>query len=194
VNSFLKGFNGGFLDGRYGYFVPYNNGMFYHGVVARVDLQNFAAGGVTWLNLATVDSELAGFTSGFTDGRYGYFVPYQNNSGISGKVARVDLKNFTTSGVTVLDLAAINSALKGFAGGFTDGNYGYFLPFYGDLVARVDLKNFTTSGVTMRSTWFSKWGGGFTDGRYGYFAPFTAFGTPDGQVGRIQLFSGVGGP
>ncbi|MDD1713437.1 MAG: hypothetical protein LUQ69_09765 [Methanoregulaceae archaeon] len=193
VNSYLTGFNGGFTDGRYAYFVPYYRG-YYHGVVARVDLANFSASGVTWLNLGDVDSDLAGFSGGFTDGRYGYFIPYRNNSDYSGKLARVDLANFTTSGVTVLNLAAVSSSLKGFGGGFTDGHYGYFVPFYGGAMARVDLANFTTSGVTTQSTWFSSWGGAFTDGRYGYLEPFTVIGSPDGSVARIQLFSGVGGP
>ena len=86
----LKGFVGGFTDGRYGYFVPYSNGA-YFGKVARVDLNNFAAGGITVLNLASTDADLAdlkGFNGGFTDGRYGYFVPYYNGA-VFGKVARV---------------------------------------------------------------------------------------------------------
>ncbi len=151
VDSDLKGFYGGFTDGRYGYFVPNYNGI-YSGKVARVDLQNFATGGVTVLDLAAVDSGLKGFEGGFTDGRYGYFVPCFNGT-YSGKVARVDLQNFTTGGVTVLDLAAVDSDLKGFAGGFTDGRYGYFVPYnngsYSGKVARVDLQNFTTGGVTL---------------------------------------------
>ena len=193
VNPYLTGFNGGFTDGRYGYFVPYYNGM-YHGRVARVDLQNFTTSGVIWLDLAAVDSGLAGFTSGFTDGRYGYFVPYQNSGGYSGKLARVDLGNFTTSGVTWLDLAAVNAGLKGFAGGFTDGHYGYFVPYGGSGVGRVDLANFTAGGVSMQYNLFSSFGGSFTDGRYGYLVPYTGLGGLSGVVQRFQLFSGVGGP
>ena len=87
-----------------------------------------------------------------------------------------------------------NSNLKGFAGGFTDGHYGYFVPSYNGVLARVDLANFTTSGVTTQTTWFSSFGGGFTDGRYGYLVPNNQLGTPDGGMARIQLFSGVGGP
>ena len=40
-----------------------------------MDLNNFATGGVTVLNLASVDADLRGFFGGFTDGRFGYFVP-----------------------------------------------------------------------------------------------------------------------
>jgi len=83
----LKGFHGGFTDGRYGYFVPYNNGASF-GKVARVDLNDFSS--VTVLNLASTDADLKGFVGGFTDGRYGYFVPY-NNGASFGKVARIPM-------------------------------------------------------------------------------------------------------
>ena len=123
----LKGFAGGFTDGRYGYFVPYHNSSAYFGKVARVDLTDFAT--VTVLNLVSTDSDLKGFHGGFTDGRYGYFVPYYNGGAASfGKVARVDLTDFST--VSVLNLASTDADLKGFFGGFTDGRYGYFAPYY----------------------------------------------------------------
>jgi len=39
----------------------------------------------TGLDLTAKDSGLKGFVGGFTDGRYGYFVPFQNSlSGFSG--------------------------------------------------------------------------------------------------------------
>jgi hypothetical protein len=79
------------------------------------------------LNLQSTDADLKGFIGGFTDGRYGYFVPYYNGS-YFGKVARVDLTDFST--VSVLNLSSTDANLKGFAGGFTDGRYGYFVPFY----------------------------------------------------------------
>ncbi len=55
-----------------------------------MDLQNFTAGGVTGLDLAALDSGLKGFRGGFTDGRYGYFVPFIM-AAYSGKVARIPL-------------------------------------------------------------------------------------------------------
>ncbi len=193
ANPLLKGFQGGFTDGRYGYFVPNFDGSDYSGLVARVDLQNFTVGGVTTLDLTTVNSLLRGFLGGFTDGRYGYFVPNFNGSDYSGLVARVDLQNFATGGVTTLDLTAADPLLKGFWGGFTDGRYGYFVPnYYGSysaLVARVDLQNFATGGVTtldLGSANLSLRGfsGGFTDGRYGYFVPGRSI---SGLVARVDL-------
>ncbi len=196
VDAGLRGFQGGFTDGRYGYFVPFLNES-YSGKVARVDLQNFTTGGVTSLDLASVDPGLKGFTGGFTDGHYGYFAPYNNGSGPSGKVARVDLQNFTSGGVTSLDLASVDAGLMGFNGGFTDGRYGYFVPNTNSgssgKVARADLQNFTPSGVSwldMASTDAGLTGflGGFTDGRYGYFVP-NSNSVWSGKVARIQLFS-----
>ncbi len=83
----LKGFFGGFTDGRYGYFVPYNNGA-YHGKIARVDLSNFST--VSVLDLTSTDADLKGFFGGFTDGRYGYFVP-NHNGAYFGKIARIEM-------------------------------------------------------------------------------------------------------
>ena len=94
------------------------------------------------LDLVPADTDLKGFHSGFTDGRYGYFVPYNNGSS-SGKIARVDLSDF--SSVSVLDLTSTDANLKGFIGGFTDGRYGYFVPYnnggaFGE-IARIQLFN-----------------------------------------------------
>ena len=89
IDTNLKGFIGGFTDGRYGYFVPYYNGV-PHGKVARVDLNDFSS--VSVLDLTGTDADLTGFIGGFTDGRYGYFVPYDNGAH-HGKVARIQLFN-----------------------------------------------------------------------------------------------------
>jgi len=89
------------------------------------------------LDLTSTDADLKGFIGGFTDGRYGYFVPY-NNGAAFGKVARVDFTDFST--VSVLDLTLTDANLRGFIGGFTDGRYGYFVPYSSlSKVARVDL-------------------------------------------------------
>lgn len=117
VDPTLKGFFGGFTDGKYGYFVP-KYCCTLHGKIARVDLQNFVTTTVTILDLTLADASLKGFTGGFTDGHYGYFVPCYNGV-YNGKVARVDLQNFNSGGVTVLDLATVDADLRGFIGGFT---------------------------------------------------------------------------
>jgi hypothetical protein len=129
-NTGAKGFVGGFTDGRYAFLVPYNNGSLYHGIVTRVDLSNYTTSGVSYLDVSTGNTGARGFWSGFTDGRYGYLVPYYNGAA-HGTFTRVDLYNFTSSGVTYMDVtAAGDSSAKGFFGGFTDGRHAYLAPFY----------------------------------------------------------------
>ena len=52
-------------------------------------------------------------------GDYGYIVPYYKFSATPGKVARVNLANF--SHVQVLDLSTTGPDLMGFIGGFASG-------------------------------------------------------------------------
>jgi hypothetical protein len=197
IDPNLKGFIGGFTDGRYGYLVPYvSGGSTRHGRLVRFDLQNFTTGGVTVLNLQSIDTTLAGFYGGFTDGRYGYVIPFYNASGPSGRLVRVDLQNFTTGGVTVLNLAAVDPDLVAFYGGFTDGRYGYvfgtgYSTGENGKVARVDLANFTAGGVTVLdlaaiNPALKSFSGGFQDGRYGYLVPYNN-GAFHGNLVRIDL-------
>jgi hypothetical protein len=64
-------------------------------------------------------------------------VPYNKATGSwFGKVARVDLRDFST--VVSVNFASTDTDLKGFWGGFTDGQFGYFVPFYnGDYFGKV---------------------------------------------------------
>jgi hypothetical protein len=191
----LKGFHGGFTDGRYGYFVPFYNGTAYSGKIARVDLQNFSPTGISTLDLTQVGAALKGFYGGFTDGRYGYLVPAKDGSNYPGALVRIDLQNFTTSGVSLLNLTAIDSGLFGFSGGFTDGRYGYLVPMYfsGGKAVRIDLSDFSANGVTILD-WTTidnslvGFSSGFTDGRYGYYVPsWNSSSVPHGRVVRIDL-------
>lgn len=177
VDSQLKGFNGAFTDGQYGYFVPGSDGISYVGKVARVDLHSYITNSVAVLDLTTVDAALKAFASGFSDGRYGYFVPNSGRS--SGKLARLDLQNFSVAGVTVLDLTTVDPTLIGFAGGFSDGHYAYLAPETPLLskVVRINLQDFSTTGVSVLDLAtvdpaLKGFLGGFTDGRYGYFVPY----------------------
>jgi hypothetical protein len=140
---------------------------------------------VTWFDLETVNSGLIGFNGGFTDGRYAYLVPGFDPDP-HGRVVRLDLMDFTTDGVTVLDLSTIDSALIGFVDGFTDGRYAYFGAPQGK-VARIDLQNFSSSGVsildmTTVNAALNNFYSAFTDGRYGYFVPGTGE-----EIARVDL-------
>ena len=126
TNTNLKlGFYGGFTDGTFAYFVP--SGMNAYGYVARVSLSDFSSSGVSFLNLADTNTNLKGFYGGFTDGTFAYFVPRYNGAAHSGYVARVSLSDFSSSGVSFLNLADTNTNLINFAGGFTNGTFGYFV-------------------------------------------------------------------
>jgi len=196
VDANLKGFVGGFTDGTYGYFVPFKDSVAHHGNVARINLTDFSASGVSYLDLTTVDPNLKGFRGGFTDGTYGYFVPYQD-SVAHGNVARIDLTDFSASGVSYLDLTTVDANLKGFIGGFTDGTYGYFVPWndgteHGNVV-RVDLTDFSASGVsnldlTTVDANLKGFIGGFSDGTYGYLVPYDN-GAKHGNVVRLAVSS-----
>ena len=62
---------------------------------------------------------LRGFKGGFLNpnGRFGYLVPHQTGSEKHGDLVRVDLDNFSPSGIRVLHLTDVQADLKGFNGG-----------------------------------------------------------------------------
>merc|ERR1712032_1534807 len=118
----LKGFNGGFTDGKFGYLVPSFNDDGFQSKVARFDLETFSKVNVLDVaaNANAEDKKsLAGFDGGFADGKYGYLVPNGGEEDAkSGKVVRFDLETFKE--VTILDLvvAGNDDELRGFSGGF----------------------------------------------------------------------------
>ena len=80
-NEEAKEFFGGVFDGRYVYFVPYDNGSSYHGNVLRFDTSLPFTNPDSWSaydaeNTNSLDTK--GFYGGVFDGRYVYFVPNYN--------------------------------------------------------------------------------------------------------------------
>ncbi|CAM9319638.1 unnamed protein product [Chrysoparadoxa australica] len=135
----------------------------YSSKLVRVDLSTFTAAGVEVLDLALVDEELRGFSGGFAAGDFGYLVPYKHREEegqYSGKVVRINLSDFTGSGVTVLNLADKDPGLQGYVGGFAHGKWGVLVPYSngqaevnprgrsqsGEVVF-VDLTDFSVAGV-----------------------------------------------
>ena len=97
-------------------------------------------GALEYFDLGDADDTLIGFAGAFTDYRFAYYVPNEGEgSAFHGHMARVDLEDFTRLGVTTLDLAAADAELVGFAGGFTDGEYGYVVPSAYAKAARVPV-------------------------------------------------------
>lgn len=84
----LQGFVGGIFDGRFVYFVPFNSdgGI----VVARYDTTNPSfedASAWSWFDIRTVSPAAARFNGAAFDGKYIYFIPYDN-----GVVVRFDAR------------------------------------------------------------------------------------------------------
>ena len=152
------------------------------GYAARVPHSDFTASGVEVLDLASVDSNLKGFRSGFATSTHAYYVPYYNGGAYSGYAARVSLSDFTASGVEILNLASINSNLKGFKGGFATSTHAYYVPYKNEgsfhgYTARVSLSDFTTSGVEYLNLAgvngnLKGFVGGFATSTHAYYAPY----------------------
>lgn len=202
IDLSLKGFNGGFHDGRYGYLVPESNGETF-GKVVRFDLATF--NDVQVLDLTVGHPELKGFAGGFQDGEYGYLVPH-----FFGTVVRFDFETF--SDVTVLDLnpgyvenfengtnvteLELELELTGFVRGFFDGAFGYLVPNSGNKLVRFATANFSTDPTVEVLELFdgleplSGFTGGFQDGTYGYLVPGSnAAGEHFGKIVRFELGS-----
>jgi hypothetical protein len=184
----LKGYSGGFTSGKYAYLTPYTNretstpSRRNSGKVARVNLEDFKT--VEVLDLSKADPDLKGFHGGFVSGKYGYFVPFnngmKNDRGVTtsfGKVAIVDLDDFSVAGVRVLDMTKKSRlqipgtpirGLTGFIGGYAAGDFAYFVPhnngaFYGQVV-RLHLVEDTVQVIDMQldDPALSGFSGGFT--------------------------------
>jgi hypothetical protein len=145
-----KGYCGAVFDGRYVYFVPYYNGVSFHGLVLRYDTQGSFSNGPSWLvfDAGNTDGLQARvYCGGVFDGRYICFVPSSFETG-HGIVLRYDTQTaFTTSSSWHAYDAGNTSGLntKGFTGAVMDGRYIYFAPFingteYSGNVLRFDAK------------------------------------------------------
>ena len=202
VNANSKGFQGAVFDGRYIYFVPYNNGA-YSGQVTRYDTTGSftAAGSWSVYDTTAVNANSKAFYGAVFDGRYIYFAPNYNGA-YFGQVTRYDTTgSFTAAGSwSVYDTTAVNANSKGFVGAVFDGRYIYFVPYnngaYSGQVTRYDTTgSFTAAGswsvydttaVNANSKGFY---GAVFDGRYIYFVPYNN-GAYSGQVTRLNGWVG----
>lgn len=58
----LRGFSGGLVSGKYGFFVPFFDGVLFSGKVCRINLEKFDE--VQVLDLAVLDNDLRGYSGG----------------------------------------------------------------------------------------------------------------------------------
>ncbi|MCZ7358032.1 MAG: DUF2341 domain-containing protein [Candidatus Methanoperedens sp.] len=201
-NSKSKGFIGAVFDGRYVYFVPYNNGV-YHGQVTRYDTNGSFNDSASWsfYDTAAQNPNSKGFYGAVFDGRYIYFVPeVWDTYTYHGQVTRYDTAGSFTdpNSWNFYDTTAQNSNSIGFIGAVFDGRYIYFVPApsytgKGGQVTRYD----TTSSFTDSISWSfydtraqnpnsRGFYGAVFDGKYIYFVPYGDPGTGHGQVTRYD--------
>ena len=101
------------------YLTPHNDY-----IIAKIDSRTFEVAGT--LDLRSVNPAFVGMSGSFVVGRHLYILPHGSSSGpvYGSDVIRVDLDNFTPSGVD--SLAIMKGAVSYFGRhGFTDGKYGY---------------------------------------------------------------------
>jgi len=193
VGSDPDGYSGAVFDGKYIYFVPFNNGLDYHGEVLRYDTQSNFDDESSWLAFDAgangVGSDPRGFIGAVFDGKYVYFVPNNNGLDYHGEVLRYDTQNSfdDVSSWLAFDAGAngVGSDPDGYAGAVFDGKYVYFVPFNNGLDYHGEVLRFDTqSNFDDVSSWASYDPGsngvgsdprGFIgavfDGKYVYFVP-----------------------
>jgi N-acetylneuraminic acid mutarotase len=205
------GFAGAAFDGRYVYFVPFEDGTGQHADVLRYDTRAPFVGGGSWqsFDAGSVISgvTLAGFTGAVFDGTYLYF---PNASG-DGHVLRYDTtQSFTASGSwTAYDPGdhGVGTFPKGYFGAVFDGRYIYFSPSQNVFGPHGEVLRYdTVSPFHTASSWSAVnpsqlgvnqnansdptgYRGGIFDGQYVYFVPFATSGGPHGEVLRYDTES-----
>jgi len=161
-------------------------------------------------DLSKIDKELVGFQGGFSakcgSKSYGFLVPYFDGTKYSGKAVRIRGDYFlnVTSGfpcmpnlnskcaIKELDFTQKAPKLAGFAGGFSDGCWVYFVPYFNGYefasrVVRVHAENFTVANITILDLRDKKpelggYFGGFSHRNYGYLVPYRNVRGPVGGV------------
>ena len=194
------GYAGAVFDGRYVYFVPYQNSVGPHGRVLRYDSRGDFAAAASWMAYdasSTGAGGAVGYTGGVFDGRFVYFSPTAGH----GRVLRLDTQGVFTNATSwaLFDAGTTDGFdTTGFQGAAFDGRFVYLVPHFNKtnwngIVVRYD----THSAFTNASSWHA-WDAGGTsglatkgyssgifDGRYVYFIPVFS-GAPNGCVLRYD--------
>lgn len=217
-----RAFAGAAFDGRFVYFVPHAATAAFGGVVARYEVSGEFTSAAAWstFDMSTLSADggpsTKGFSGAVSDGRYLYFVPFQNDAGPYGRVVRFDTTP-VDAGVSLLptldagldagpdtgapsvstfalpnlwstfDIASASSAALGFVGGAFDGTWVYFVPDdnggpvnagLSAVLARyradasfAAASNWTSIDMTTMNGLAFGFSGGAFDGRYLYFVP-----------------------
>ncbi len=189
------GYAGAVYDGRYVYYVPYNNisNFGFHGRALRYDTQFDFTDPTAWTAYDAGNTNglvTKGYNGGLYDGRYVYFVPIFDGAVYHGRVLRYDTTtSFTNASSWSAYDAGSTSGLnsKGYNYGVFDNRYLYFVPFstvHNTGWHGVVLQYDTQSDFTSPSSWVAYdagntsglstkgYVGGAFDGQYVYFCPY----------------------
>ena len=142
---------------------PSNGFTQFYGKVTRFPLDDFSLDKVQVLDLTLHDQDLMGFVGGFAYDHYAVLVPYQNGRkdvnprmrNQFGKVTRIDINDFTSTGIKTLDVTTCfrkntpdfpDANLRGFNDGFVSGDFMFLLPHFNGVwfgkIVRLDLRDF----------------------------------------------------
>ncbi len=220
-NNNYRGFLDGVFDGRYVYFVPFNNGSNISGAVARYDTHGSFTTPASWAGVdisgasALNNVNYRGYHGAVFDGRYVYFIPDGSWSGSPhGNIARYDTTgSFTApgswSGVDVSGAGILSSAdYQGFNGGIFDGRYLYLIPSNSSgsgHLARYDTQSSFASAASwtavniagaqaLNSANYGGFSGAVFDGRYIYFTPGWNGSSINGYLARYDTQGSLTSP
>lgn len=121
-------FAGNVFDGRYVYYVPLETSSNQPGAAVRYDTQADFTSPASWstFEATTVDAKADGFAGGGFDGRYVYFIPFEDTH-----VARYDTHGpfGSASSWTTFDVASLGADAKEYWGCAFDGRWLYLSPY-----------------------------------------------------------------
>ncbi|MEA3248650.1 MAG: hypothetical protein U9Q73_03010 [Nanoarchaeota archaeon] len=197
-----KGFYGMAFDGRYTYFVPFNDGNKFHGRVLRYDTRNNFEDAESWSAYDagnTGGKDTKGYKGAVFDGRYVYFVPFRSSKQKQhALVLRYDTQGDfkSSSSWSVYDAESTDGLdTRGYVGAEFDGKYIYFVPYSGvNNIFHAKFLRYDTEEDFMSSSSWSAYDArnidglntqGYkystSDGEYIYFVPYN----------NGQTFSGI---
>lgn len=194
----FRGFRTGATDGKFAYFFPnFDDSPRWGSIIVRVDVNDFSASGVSFIDLTQIDSRIKGYSGGYFQGRHVYLPPYVNDDTTYNPYLKVALDNFTKEGVKVLNtntpevvnqLTGVSGDnLRRYRGGFFHGNFGYSLPRSNETFLRINLKDFKTVEalkLTDIDADLEGFGAGFVDSFFAYLIP-----GDDGNHGKVVRFN-----
>jgi hypothetical protein len=197
LSAGAAGYFGAAYDGRYIYFVPGTDS----GTISQYDTSQSFNNSSSWtlFDLTQLQPGCKGYRGAAFDGRFIYFAPYSNSSGLCGTIARYDTtQSFNAiSSYTLFDMTTISLGCKGYAGAAFDGRYVYFSPgaSTSGTVVRFDttlsfnaISSYTTLDLSVLGSCRGYVGCAF-DGQSIYFVPYNNS-SPFGAVVRIDAYSG----